>query len=200
MRKPHLIEPFPTDIDRNHFASWLSGFTDGEGCFLLLSAKRGNDNRFQAIAQFLLSLRRDDSRVLKLIQSYFQCGFIYEDPRSYTDKSIFPKASFRVNRIEDHKKIIIPHFLKHPLFAKKRRDFEIWKEGVLFMSVIKDRPQRHRGSGRNGSFGRLPNWTSCEKEHFSLLTSKMKEQRKYDSSVIYLPDSPPESFGSTPLF
>ena len=35
MSKSHsIIEPFPAHIDRRDFANWLSGFVDGEGCFV----------------------------------------------------------------------------------------------------------------------------------------------------------------------
>lgn len=33
-RRIYPIMPFPSTLNRTHFASWLSGFTDGEGCSL----------------------------------------------------------------------------------------------------------------------------------------------------------------------
>lgn len=55
------IAPFPTTIDRDVFGAWLSGFTDGEGCFHLSLVKGKETGGLKA--EFILQLRVDDADV-----------------------------------------------------------------------------------------------------------------------------------------
>ncbi len=69
-KKP--IPPFPPELNREHFASWLSGFTDGEGSFNVELGKQFN-GRFMPSARLTISQRADDVAILRLIHSFSLC-------------------------------------------------------------------------------------------------------------------------------
>lgn len=177
MAKIHSIDPFPSDIDRDYFGAWLSGFTDGEGCFGLM---RASSKPTDPKTVFSIKLRRDDGAVLYLLQSFWQCGRIYLTENKSLVAGVNPSVTFSVGRLHDHLRVVIPHFEKYPLLAKKRRDFTIWKQGVLLKHEVSCRPIRSRGYNA----GHLPRWTKEELEYFSSLIVSLKEQRKYDADVI----------------
>lgn len=72
MRKPNHIPAFPSDIDHDAFGHYLSGFTDGEGSFVLAFRETGGLS--YPLAYFGICLRVDDRAILELAQSYWQCG------------------------------------------------------------------------------------------------------------------------------
>lgn len=171
--------PFPPEIDRRHFASWLSGFADGEGCFYLgqytKPTKSGRPCTYPMI-HFEITLRKDDLEVLQLIQSFFGCGTIRTE--GWGKKSMpkaKPRAIFRVAKVKDQVDRIIPHFDAYRLLAKKKHDYLIWKEGVLLQHKIVSRGRKSRGRGT----GSLPLWTPEEHVTFLELVTKLRTQREY---------------------
>src|SRR4051812_7934166 len=77
-----MIEPFPNHIDRNRFGDWLTGFTDGEGSFVLGFYKPSKRYvHYHAVAYFRIKLRNDDLEILKRIRSFWQCGNLDENVR-----------------------------------------------------------------------------------------------------------------------
>lgn len=180
MAKANLIAPFPTDINREAFGHWLSGFTDGEGCFMLGIHNRNWQGYHGLVpfANFIIGLRADDEAVLRLIQSYFQCGILDYRPRSNNNGK--PQFVLRVRNIPELSNIVVPHFDRFPLYAKKKRDFLIWREAVMLFSEIMKRPYRRRTHGR----GMSPKWTAEERSHFKRLHDSLREQRAYNSAPI----------------
>jgi hypothetical protein len=173
-----VIEPFPAERNRYDFGHWLAGFTDGEGCFRLRGELRKSGyKQYQLLAQFCISLRTDDSPVLKLIQSYFGCGVLYVDPRSYHKHEAHPKSTFRITTTKDLVEKVIPHFKKFTLNAKKSRDFVIWEQGVLLLYEVMKRPNR-------SYHGRLQKWTKEELATFQSLIQALRQQREYDAKVV----------------
>src|SRR5262245_50053499 len=133
-RSTQPILPFPADRDREAFANYVTGFVDGEGSYTLYYTHTGT--RATPDALFSIGLRADDHAILRLIQSFFGCGVIYfahSERQRGNDK---PKVTFRINRLADLSRIIIPHFIRYPLLAKKGRDFLIWKQAVELMSAV----------------------------------------------------------------
>lgn len=65
-----VMDVFPGDIDRNSFGWYITGLTDGEGCFALLLGNhaRRKQKRSTPSASFVINLRDDDREVLQLIQ------------------------------------------------------------------------------------------------------------------------------------
>lgn len=175
----HPIASFRPDVDRDYFGAWLSGFVDGEGCFQLHREKTGIGS-----CRLLIKLRCDDLSILRDIQAYFGVGVVsVRDPTEYALKShpgTNPQAHYAVARIGDHIRVVIPHFVRFPLMAKKREAFEIWRQGVEMVHRIGKRP---RISGyRTGS---RPKWTSREISDFEVLRSALKDQHRFDPSGIH---------------
>ena len=116
---------------------YIAGFVDGEGCFALKfrrDIKRGRINKpayFYWDIEFAILLKSDDKDVLYKIQDVLGCGKV-----GNIDKRGLVRYS--VNNISDLSDKIVPFFQKYPLRAKKRHDFELWREAV----VIFKRSQR----------------------------------------------------------
>jgi hypothetical protein len=176
MKSKQIISPFPDNISRELFGAYISGFVDGEGCFAL-----GINSTTQTpIARFLIQLRSDDVAVLKLVQSYFQCGVVSVSGR---------KAYYMVVRLCYLSDIIVPHFEKFPLFAKKKRDLSIWKNAVSLAATVSSR-KRKRFSTTSRA---VKKWTSEEHRRFCSLINDLRNVRKFEECQYtknQLSDSP----------
>jgi len=171
------------ELERFRFGSWLSGFTDGEGCFILYFQKmkqnKSNNNNMVGAARFCIALRRDDTDILLKIYMYLGCGFVRDNKRLYSPyiKGENPQTKFQVDSIVELHNNIVPHFDEFPLEAKKKRDFDTWKIGVDLLFEIASRkfPQKPG----IGSGGRLPKWTTDDLSKFEHIMNCLKEGRKY---------------------
>jgi LAGLIDADG endonuclease len=177
MAKANLIAPFPVDINRDLFGAYLSGFIDGEGCFVLGYSSPGKKkpSRRTPIASFSVVLRADDCPILRLIQSYLQCGRLYPHIVRNRPNRQFLMSGLSIYRLADLLHIIIPHFGHYPLFAKKRHDFLIWSKGVRLLHRVKSRPRRSLG----GHGGTALRWTTTELAQFSSLVVALKAARTF---------------------
>jgi hypothetical protein len=115
------------------FPYWLSGFTDGEGCFSVSFNKKASLKlKLEVRPSFSIgqSGRRvshqSQIQVLDRIQSYFGCGFI----RKYKRTGML---NYEVRSLSDLNDIIIPHFEKYSLLTQKQEDFENLKQVCLMM-------------------------------------------------------------------
>lgn len=194
--------PFPDHINRDMFGQWLSGFTDGEGCFRLFYYffKGKHGTRQIPAAMFSIRLRADDHDALALIQSYFQCGGLQYNNKSYEDyPKRKPQWTFVIYRTQQLANVVVPHFDRYPLFAKKARDFAIFKEGVTLKLAVHGRPLT--GNRRKGT---QPKYTTEELERFDYLVKSLKHTRAYkDSSSDFQTHTPlrsPTRPGRTQLF
>lgn len=187
-----LISPFPEDVDRDQFGHWLAGFADGESCFQIWSARVGRWSR--GGASFVIDLRADDHSILSLIQAYWQCGKIraggsrvatYDDGKTKRTYTVKEKRIFRVDAMADLERVVIPHFERYPLRAKKARDFVVWKRGVILLNRIIRRPRRVRPGGYGS--GTYPKWTADEWREFKELVAVMKQQRQFETGGRWLP-------------
>lgn len=143
-------------IKKNNFAAWLTGFTDGEGCFLLYE----KTSKQRANAHFVLALKADDILTMRHIKAFLKCGHLGIYP--YSGHRQGKMARYAATKIPDLLKNIISHFDKYPLMTKKKRDYQIWKEGVLFLA---NRPIHSQ-------------WTKKQKQEFNSLAQKLKKLRK----------------------
>jgi hypothetical protein len=169
------IPPFPSDIDRDYFGAWLSGFVDGEGCFYLGVHKRKTSTD-SARAFFQIKVRDDDEAIIRRIQSFLQCGWVklVADPGRSGNHQ--PQAVFRVNSIVDCFKIITPIFEKYPLLAKKADDFRIWSEAVRLFYTVSCRPRkRHVLFGK----GTVTRWEKGEFNTYLKLSNLLRKARAY---------------------
>lgn len=167
MSNPSL---FPQQAVDESFGHWLSGFTDGEGSFFLHFGKA------QVHVRFAIQLRADDADIIHSIKSFWGCGYIHFRHRKQ-DKS--PMVSFSVSSLSHHINIIVPHFERFPLRAKKAKDFVIWRKGLDVALSVKNRRRRMIGLG-GGSY---PKWTKSDIDEFSRLTLLLKSTRKYQGAT-----------------
>lgn len=100
--------------------SWLSGFTDAEGCFNIHIVKRKEmKSQYNVSLRFLLD-QKDEEVVLKDIRNLI--GFGKVSCRSSKSRKIF---RYSLHSLKNSKKII-DYFSNHPLKTTKRYSFEIW--------------------------------------------------------------------------
>lgn len=184
-QKASEAPPFPADIDRDAFGHWISGFSDGESTFQLRAQRDPGTGKAHPIALFRIALRADDSDVLALIQSYWGCGTLIRFQYKPSDTlNANPHATFSVLKVGDLFGVVIPHFERYPLMAKKRNDFMIWRQGVELMAAVQSRPLSYRpGRSRNRHGGTYPKWTAAERERFISLSELLRETRRYRDPV-----------------
>lgn len=115
------------------FPYWLSGFTDGEGCFSISFNKKASLNlKLEVRPSFSIGQsgkrvsHRSQVHVVNKIQSYFGCGFI----RKYKKTGM---VTYEVRNLSNLCDFIIPHFEKYPLLTQKHEDFEKFKQVCLMM-------------------------------------------------------------------
>ncbi len=183
MANANHITPFPADEDRTRFGDWLSGFVDGEGCFSLTKMidKHGYETRF---ARFAIALRSDDGQILQKIQSFLMCGSIF--PRKGYGTSN-PAMIFAVSNTSQLTNFVVPHFDSHPLQAKKRNDFLIWKQAVMLLHCVCSR-RHHR------------KWTSQEMVAFDAIVDALKNQRQFEAPDPLIETREPEPSLQSMLF
>ncbi|MDD5626425.1 MAG: LAGLIDADG family homing endonuclease [Patescibacteria group bacterium] len=134
---------------------YITGFTDGEGCFTIYVRKDKQQKKskifhyFYWKAAFAINLRGDDQSILKDIQKYFNgCGnFAVSNPKSLKLLHAYGQAQWQVTSIPDLVKAVIPHFEKYPLRTKKAREFILWKAAVLIMYEARKRTHQIPGHG-----------------------------------------------------
>jgi len=127
---PSSVNKFSTISDplvEESLHGWfITGFTDGEGCFRI-SLLKDPRNRlgWNTQAFFSIWLHLKDLDLLKQIQVYFGgIGAV----RSSKDK-----CSYVVSSLSQISNIIIPHFDKYPLISQKQGDYLLFKDVVLRM-------------------------------------------------------------------
>ena len=113
--------------------SYVTGFTDGEGSFLV------SFNRRSALVMgvevrpsFTISQHERNKEILLRLASFFRCGGLRFDKHDRTIK-------FEVRSLSDLHGKIIPHFKQYPLQTSKKKDFERFVEICLLMQQ-----DRHR--------------------------------------------------------
>jgi hypothetical protein len=183
VEKPLVIQPFPENINRDRFGDYVSGLADGEGSFVL--ATLNNKKTHETFhCRFVMCLRQDDSDILHLIRSYWGCGRITNAKPNSGVKNAKPTTAFRVSDASQLSSIVVPHFERHPMYAKKRHDFAIWRRALDLVMSVKSRPRR----GATGRCGVLARWSHKELEEFRSLMLALKAQRSYGGEPFVLPE------------
>jgi hypothetical protein len=102
------------------FCWYITGFVDGEGCFLVSFNERAKlKTGIEVRPSFSLAQNKRNLQVLKDIHTYFGCGAIRFSKRDQMYK-------YEVRSVSDLVTRIIPHFQKYPLRTNKAQDFEIF--------------------------------------------------------------------------
>lgn len=150
-------------------ASYITGFVDGEGCFMVSFTKRAKlKTGIEVRPSFSISQNVRSKDVLFLIKNFFNCGGVRFSRGDQTYK-------YEVRSISDLSKIIIPHFEKYPLKTSKMKDFKVFKEICELVHKNKHLNNRYleeiieKAYQMNG-FGRR----KYKKENLLRLLAKMK--------------------------
>lgn len=112
-------------------SSYITGFVDGEGSFLVSFTKRAKlSTGIEVRPSFSISQHKRNKEILFRMRDYFHCGGIRFSKRDQNYR-------YEVRSLDDLLKIIIPYFETHPLQTSKRHDFELFKDICFLMKTKK---------------------------------------------------------------
>ena len=109
----------------SNFLNWLVGLTEGEGSFIIHNKK---DTDYYSL-RFVITLRADDTPVLRRIQTTLGFGSVYYRSLHANNPSHGDIARFVVDRNEELIKLV-KLFDTCEFKTKKKRDYEVWKTCV----------------------------------------------------------------------
>jgi hypothetical protein len=147
-----LVEAIPSSL-----GSFLSGFALGEGSFMIVCRKRGDDGRKSKLfAAFNVS--QQDREPLDLFHETLGCGSL----RRAGNGGWY----WEVNRLSDISSRIVPFFERFPPVGQKANDFDLFRSAVALLakSVVGDddyvrivqlRERMNRGGKRRYSAERI---------------------------------------------
>ena len=162
------IEKLPGD--------YIAGFVDGEGCFALkfrrdVRHERGKRSGIKPVyfywdIEFVIMLRGDDKEILEKIKNTLSCGNLSKNKRGM--------VRYAVTNINDLSDKIVPFFEKYKLHAKKRFNFELWKEAV----EIFGRNQRMILNRKRGERGfHKTNWKPEDLNRLKIIHDEMRRYK-----------------------
>lgn len=108
---------------------WISGFTNGEGCFTYFTKTRVNKNGKTVkdySLVFEISQRTQDIDTLNSIVSYFKLGKIYTESSGV--------SRYRLGTKDKIVSVILPHFDKYPLHGYKALQLSAWSKVVCLLN------------------------------------------------------------------
>jgi len=104
------------------FASYVTGFIDGEGCFSVsFNFREKLRTKIEVRPSFAVGQNMRSLDILEQIQKYFDCGNIRFCKNDQCYK-------FETRNIDDLQNKIIPHFRKYPLMTCKKQDLDIFSD------------------------------------------------------------------------
>ena len=111
-------------------ASWIVGFTDGEGCFhISINELKGMSLGWQVLPEFRIVQHEKDESILHELKNYFGFGGV---KINNTDKNATRKG-FRVRGLENLNKIV-KFFEENQLRTSKKNNFKTFKEVIQMMN------------------------------------------------------------------
>lgn len=108
------IEKLPI-IPKNITPGWFSGFTSGEGSFLINIYKNSKKTGYKTSLRFTIVQHIRDKALLESFISFFNCGVVYAHGSN--------ACRFVVSNFSDINEKIIPIFKQHPVLGIKSLDF-----------------------------------------------------------------------------
>ncbi len=151
---------------------YIAGFVDGEGCFALKFRRDVRHERknkpvyFYWDIEFAIGLRGDDREILERIKGTLGCGKISMDKRG--------TAQYSVDDIDDLSSKIVPFFEKYQLRAKKKLDFDLWKEALILLSKNKGL-KTGISTTDNPRGSRKTIWSHEDLQRLVIIQEKMKQ-------------------------
>ena len=113
-------------------SSYITGFVDGEGSFLVSFSKRPRlSTKIEVRPSFSVSQHKRNEIIVRKIQDFFSCGAVRFSKRDHNYR-------YETRSLKDLIEIIIPHFENCPLQTSKQKDFQLFKEICSLM-----REQKH---------------------------------------------------------
>ncbi len=119
---------------------FITGLTDGEGCFSLFVRRDLQKRKNGAVAyyrwtpDFAFTFRGDDLKVCEQLKIFFGCGIVsLSHPVDYGKLHSLGQAHYSVRNIDDIITKIIPHFDTYSLQSKKNIDYVLWKEAIFIL-------------------------------------------------------------------
>lgn len=111
--RPSVIKTLALD------PNWVTGFTSGEGCFLINIYKATTNTGEAVKLVFQLVQHSRDEKLMKSLIRYFHCGNTYR---------VGNIINYKVTTLCDISppQNIIPFFKKHPIKGVKSQDFDDW--------------------------------------------------------------------------
>ena len=104
---------------------WITGFVDGEGCFLILITEDQKSKTGWKVRLFFeIHLHEKDEALLDKIKNFFNTGEIFK----IKEKS---QAVIFIVSSKKELAVIIEFFEKFPLITEKRADYELWKKKLI---------------------------------------------------------------------
>jgi len=109
---------------------WLTGFIDGESCFIINVQKSPKGNNCSIGLHFYITQDIRDIELMKVIINYLNCGYLV--PKS--TKSVI---DLKVGKFEDNLLKIIPFLQEYPLQSIKQKDFQDWVKASILIKMKK---------------------------------------------------------------
>jgi|TARA_B100001971_G_C17895677_1_gene385381 hypothetical protein len=110
-------------------ALWITGFTDGEGCFHISINKLPKMSLgWQVLPEFRIVQHEKDESLLYKIKNYFGFGDVKINRIDHHGT----RKEFRVRGLENLNKII-EFFEENELQTSKKKDFEIFSKVIILM-------------------------------------------------------------------
>ena len=110
--------------------SWITGFTDGEGCFHISINKISQMSLgWQVLPEFRIVQHEKDENLLYKIKDYFGFGSVTINRSDFHGT----RKEFRVRDLDNLNKLIT-FFRKNKLQTSKQKDFEIFAEVIYLMN------------------------------------------------------------------
>ena len=120
------------------FGYWLAGFMDGESCFTIYrNPGFGNREHGSWSCMMSLSLRDDDSRLIRRIHQLTKIGDLLERPSQARAQ---PQLEWRVRRKADCFRLI-EILDRYPLQSKKAKDYDLWRQAMMLRKESKRNDQ-----------------------------------------------------------
>lgn len=122
-----IVSNLDNTVSKLSLEPWfISGFSDAEGCFLVIVRKSPKSKLgWQIEVNFTINLHVRDLDLLNLIQIYFGVGRIGKERNGCRD--------FTIGSLDQIITKVIPHFDKYPLKTNKYSDYLLFKEVVMMM-------------------------------------------------------------------
>jgi len=130
---PREVQRLTTAVDADAaFLDWLAGFADGEGCFYV--THKPTHGTGEVMCGFAINLRADDEAILR--ECIARCGTGHI---TYTARRGNAGAQCRwtVESVRGTLRLV-DIFDAHPLRAKKRHDYAIWRQAVVIANARED--------------------------------------------------------------